>query len=75
MNISSVVIQTGTEQMEAVLRKLKSFSWCDVHFTEESGKIVVTIEGNDATDATEKVRQLQALKDVFSADPVYFYED
>ncbi len=75
MNISSVVIRTIPERVETVIENLENFLWCDVHFKDESGKIIVTIEADGANDATEKVKQLQALKNVFSADPVYFYED
>ncbi len=76
MNISGVVIRTTKKQVNEVARKLKESGLCDVHASEEStGKIIITIEGQSVKTETEKLKQIQLIKGVFSADMAYAYSD
>ena len=44
-------------------------------FTDESGKIVITIEGDDVKAETDKLKQIQNLPNVIDAQMSYTYSD
>jgi nitrate reductase NapD len=69
MNISSIIVKTLPKNFDEVMQALKESSVCDVHFGEkEKGIIIVTIEGKNVEEEIEKVRILEALPKVISAD-------
>lgn len=75
MNISGVVVRTKAENTEAVVKSLQESGLCEVHQAEDNGKIIITIEGTSIKDETEKLKQIQALPHVVSADMAYAYSD
>ena len=69
MNISSIIVKTLPKNFDEVMQALKESGVCDVHFGEkEKGIIIVTIEGKNVEEEIEKVRILEALPKVISAD-------
>ena len=75
MNISSAVIKTRPENLEAVQAALAGSGLCDIHFADELGRIVVSIEGDDDADESAKLKQIASLPGVASADFAYTYRD
>ncbi|NOG44924.1 MAG: chaperone NapD [Calditrichaeota bacterium] len=75
MNISGVVVRAKSENIEQVVEKLKLSGLCEVHQTEKSGKIIITIEGSSIKNETEKLKQIQAIDGVVSADMAYAYSE
>ncbi len=75
MNISSVVVKTLPEHTAALKASLAASGLCDIHFSDEKGRIVITLEGDDNTDETKKLKQIQGLPHVVSADFSYTYAD
>ncbi len=75
MNISGVVVRTRVENVNCVAKKLSQSALCEVHQSDPSGKIIITIEGNSIKDETEKLKQIQAIAGVLSADMAYAYSD
>ena len=75
MNISGVVVRTKSDNIDQVIEKLKNSELCEVHESERSGKIIITIEGNSIKDETEKLKQIQAMEGVISADMAYAYSE
>lgn len=75
MNISSILVQTKPEHLDSTKKTLEKSELCDVFFTDKSGKIVVTIEGEDVKVETEKLKQIQNLPNVISAQMSYTYSD
>jgi nitrate reductase NapD len=73
MNVSSLVVKTAPEQVDEVLCALRGSGLCDVYFHDENGRIIVTIEGKDVGEEMRKVKAIQGLPHVFSADLAYSY--
>ncbi len=67
MNISSIVVTTRAEHLADVEASLVASGLCDVHFKDEQGRIVVTVEGDDDGDETAKLKTILELPHVVSA--------
>ncbi len=68
MNISSAVIKTLPENLEAVKDALRASGLCEVHFSDDSGRIVITIEGDGDVDESAKLKKIADLPAVATAD-------
>ena len=75
MNISGILVQTKVENTEKVIEQIKNSEYCDYHMHDEKGKIVVTIEGEDVSEEIAKLRILEKMDGVISADMVYAYSE
>ena len=75
MNISSIVVQTKPEFIDQVVELLKSSDFCEYHFHKDSGHIIVTLEGSGIEEEIKKLKKLQALPNVISAEMVYSYSE
>lgn len=74
MNISSVVVRVLPENTEHLVGQLKDSDLCDYHLHDE-GKIIVTIEGEGISEEIAKLKKIQAMKNVLSADMMYSYSE
>ena len=69
MNISSIIVKARQENIEDVKKSIEKTGFCDIHFVDnEKGIIIVTIEGKTVEEEIQKVRILEALPKVISAD-------
>jgi len=76
MNISSVVVRTKPEHIEEVLQSLEDSGMCDVYFHDpKKGLVVVVIEAEDTNEEVFKMKAIQSLPKVLSAELVYSYSD
>lgn len=76
MNISGVVVRTVQEKIEIVSKNLREGGLCEIHaIDEETGKIIITIEGESVEEEVKKLEQIQKLEGVFTADLAYTYSD
>jgi nitrate reductase NapD len=75
MNISSIVVQTRPEYLEKVVQDLKECGACDYHLHDEKGRIIVTIEGEGVKEELEKLRVIEAIQHVISADMQMAYSE
>jgi periplasmic nitrate reductase NapD len=73
MNISSIVVRTAPENLQSVLCSLRFSGLCDVYFHDETGKIVVTIEGEDIEEEVQKMKALLDIPKVLCANLAYSY--
>ena len=73
--ISSIVIKTLPENLEAVKASLAKAGLCDIHFSDDLGRIIITVEGDGNEDETMKLKAIQKLPQVVSADFSYTYAD
>ena len=73
MNVSSIVVKTLPEHMDNVIKNINSIDFCEVHFSDKEGKIVVTIEGHSINEQMENMKSIQGLPFVSSANLVYSY--
>lgn len=75
MNISSIVVQTVPKYLDEVVEELKNCEVCDYHFHDEKGRIIITIEGESVKEELEKLRVIEGIKHVVSADMQMAYSE
>ena len=75
MNISGIVVKAAPENISRVIETLKASGLCEVHFTDNAGKIVVTLEGKDTNEEIRKLREIMNLPDVLCANLAYSYNE
>lgn len=75
MNISSIVVQTLPKFLDTVLEEIKSCKACDYHMHDEKGRIIITIEGENVNQELEKLRVIEAIPHVISADMQMAYSE
>lgn len=75
MNLSSIVIQTRADKLESVLQIIKQSDFCEYHLHDEKGRIIVTIEGKDTGEEVTKLKMIQSIPDVSSAEMVFAYSE
>ena len=73
MNVSSIVAKTKPEHLQDVITNINAIDLCEVHFYDDEGKIVVTIEGENISEQMERMKKIQALQNVFTANLSYSY--
>ncbi len=73
MNVSSIVVKTLPEHMQEVMDNINTVDYCEVHFNDPSGNIVVTIEGESIEDQMESMKKIQSIEFVSGANLSYSY--
>lgn len=75
MNISSIVVQTRPEFVEKVVEDLKNCGVCDYHMHDEKGRIIVTIEGEGVSEELKKLKVIESIPHIASADMQMAYSE
>ncbi|HIP11944.1 MAG TPA: nitrate reductase [Arcobacter sp.] len=75
MNISSVVVQTVPKFLEDVVNALKNSDACDYHMHDEKGRIIITIEGVDVSEELKKMKVIEMIPHVISAEMQMAYSE
>ncbi len=75
MNISSIVVQTLPKYVEEVVENLKNCGACDYHMHDEKGRIIITIEGEGVSEELAKLKIIEAIPHVVSADMQMAYSE
>lgn len=75
MNISSIVVQTLKENLAQVVEDLKNCEACDYHMHDDLGRVIVTIEGENVEEELKKLRLIEAIPNVMSADMQMAYSE
>ena len=75
MNISSIVVQTSSNYTEEVVEALKLADYCDYHFHDDKGRIIVTIEGSGVEEEIAKLVKIQEMAHVIAADMSFAYSE
>lgn len=73
MNISSVLIQTRPEFIPEVIQSISNRDWLDVHFSDDVGRIIATVEGADIDEEAAHITELQLESHILSVDMVNHY--
>ena len=74
MNISGELVHIRPEQAEAVKSRLCSLSGVEVHATTDDGRMVVTIEDDDAS-MVDTMNSFHDIEGVLSASLIYHHFD
>lgn len=75
MNISSIIVQTLPKHLNEVVTSLKNCDVCDYHMHDELGRIIITIEGNGVQEELKKLKVIEAIPYVMSADMQMSYSE
>jgi len=73
--ISGIVMASRPEHLVEMRQVVEAISWADVHFSDPSGRLVVTIEAADLDQSADRLRQLQQLPRVLMAELAQYYID
>jgi len=75
MNVSSIVVQTVPKFLEEVVQSLKDCEVCDYHMHDEKGRVIITIEGAGVEEELKKLRVVEAIPHVITADMQMAYSE
>jgi len=75
MNVSSIIVQTLPKNLNSVIEDLKQCEACDYHFDDGKGKIIVTIEAENVSEELKKLKVIEAIPNVISADMHMSYSE
>lgn len=75
MNISSIIVQTLPKHLDAVVTSLKNCDVCDYHMHDELGRIIITIEGTGVQEELKKLKVIEGIPHVMSADMQMAYSE
>ncbi|NOR57796.1 MAG: nitrate reductase [Sulfurimonas sp.] len=75
MNVSSIVVQTVPKFLEEVVQSLKDCEVCDYHMHDEKGRVIITIEGVGVEEELKKLRVVEAIPHVITADMQMAYSE
>ena len=75
MNISSIIVQTLPKYVDEVVESLKNCDVCDYHMHDEKGRIIITIEGDGVQEELKKLKVIEAIPYVMSADMQMAYSE
>jgi nitrate reductase NapD len=75
MNISGMVVKTAPEHLDQVMESLNASGLCEIHFHDETGKIIVTVEGTDTGEEVKKMRDIMNFPHVLCVDLAYSYNE
>ena len=75
MNISSIVVQTVPKFLDEVVEALKNSDACDYHLHDEKGRIIITIEGVDVSEELKKMKVIEMIPHVISAEMQMAYSE
>ncbi len=75
MNISSAVVKVAPRYIQEVLNQLEKTDLCEVHFFDDKGRIIITIEADNVNDEMDKLDQISKLDHILSVDLVYCYSE
>lgn len=76
MNISGVIVRAYPEQINPVSACLSEMPGVEVHGNNDDGRIVVTVEQDDANHMSDVLTQMQTLPGVLAASMIYHqFED
>ncbi len=75
MNISSIVVKTAPKYIDEVVQSLKDCEACDYHMHDGLGRIIITIEGEGVSEELEKLKIIEAIPHVVTADMQMAYSE
>ncbi|NWF65904.1 MAG: chaperone NapD [Campylobacterales bacterium] len=75
MNVSGILVKCLPQYVDELAVSLDSSGLCEVYLKDESGKIIVVIEGEDIGEEMGKLKKVMLIPHVISADMVYSYNE
>lgn len=75
MGLGTIRFQSNNIFIQEVVAVVTNSQLCEYHIHDEKGRIIVTIEGEGIENEIQKLRQVQQLAHVISADMVFSYSE
>ncbi len=76
MTVSGVLVSCRPEHLAGVAAALGEQTGVEIHHTDPAGRLVLTIEATTTDGCVERLRAIQGLPDVLSAEmAVHVFED
>ncbi len=75
MNVSSIIVLVNPEHLQEAVDLINNSDDFEHHLHDEKGKIIVTIEGENTKEEINKLKKLQAIPYVISAELVFAYSE
>lgn len=75
MNISSIVVKCAPEYIDEVAAAIEASGQGELYAKDTLGRMIVILEGETTEEESEKLRIIQAIDHVLSAEMVYAYSD
>ena len=61
MTVSGIVMACRPEHLGEMAGDVNAFDWAEVHYTDQDGRLVVTIEASDIDESMNRLKELQGL--------------
>jgi nitrate reductase NapD len=75
MDLCSVVVHARTERLSDVRSALETLEGVEIHAAEPDGRLVVTVESEEAASFGDTVLTLQNVDGVLNANLVYHFHE
>lgn len=75
MDIAGVVVHTRPADLAAVQAALAAMAGVEIHAIDQSGRLVVTVEGDGYRQTSDAVLGLHQVRGVLSASLVYQHSE
>jgi len=73
MNISSIIVKTKPVHLQEVMDSINAVKYCEVHFFDSAGRIVVTIEEKNIDRQMSLMKKIHSLPFVYDTSLAYSY--
>jgi nitrate reductase NapAB chaperone NapD len=61
MTVSGIVMACRPEHLGEMSGVVNALDWAEVHYTDQDGRLVVTIEASDIDESMNRLKELQGL--------------
>lgn len=76
MNVLGVVVKALAKDFEAITKEFEKQELCEVYIADANqGKIIITIEGADDSEALGKLRRVGEVAGVLATDLIHIASD
>ena len=69
------MVLTKPEYLDEVLEVIKKSDVCEYHLHDEKGRIIITIEGKNTEEEIAKLKSIQQIPHVVSAEMAFAYSE
>ena len=73
MNVSSIIVKTSSENVQNAINRINAMEFCETHFSDPDGRIVVTIEGENLDRQMAIMKEILNIPFVYGASLAYSY--
>ena len=72
VTVSGIVMACRPEHLGEMADVVNALDWAEVHYTDQNGRLVVTIEASDIDESMNRLKELQGLPRAIMAELAEF---